>query len=136
MTENELILACQAIGVHVVFLPLRGVAGGYVHELRLIIVDSTLPPSQQRAVLAHEYVHALCGHEGVQDQGTEAWVDCRAARLLVSPVEYALAERFYGGDVVAIAEELDVAVWVVVAYREWLALCGGRDTKEFSPPLD
>ncbi|WP_414628641.1 ImmA/IrrE family metallo-endopeptidase [Trueperella sp.] len=69
--------------------------------------------------MAHEYVHATLGHDGPQEARIEARVDRRAARLLVSPADYVLAEHLYGCDVVAIAEELGVPVWVV-AYREGL----------------
>ncbi|MCI7305459.1 MAG: ImmA/IrrE family metallo-endopeptidase [Trueperella sp.] len=120
MTVDELVAACAGIGVHVVFLPV-GVAGGYVHDIGLIVIDSSLPALEQRAVLAHEYVHALHGHEGVQDKAVEARVDRQAAELLVSPAEYILAERLYGCDVAAIAEELELPVWVVAAYQTWLA---------------
>ncbi|VEI13254.1 ImmA/IrrE family metallo-endopeptidase [Trueperella bialowiezensis] len=138
MSIDELVAACAAIGVHVVFLPV-GVAGGYVHDIRLIVVDSGLPAVEQRAVLAHEYVHALHGHDGVQDETVESSVDREAAQLLISPVEYAAAERLFGVNVVAIADELGVPMWVVAAYREWLAergVCGLVHTHEFSPPLD
>ncbi|MDY5404428.1 MAG: ImmA/IrrE family metallo-endopeptidase [Trueperella sp.] len=120
MSIDELIIACAELGVHVVFLPV-GVAGGYVHDIGLIVIDSGLPVLEQRAVLAHEYVHALHGHEGVQDKAVEARVDQRAARLLVSPAEYVLAEHLYGCDAAAIAEELELPVWAVAAYQAWLA---------------
>lgn len=120
MSEEELILACQKVGVHVVFVPFP-LAGSYYHDQGLIVIDSRPPAASQRAALAHEYVHATLGHDGPQEAHIEARVDRRAARLLVSPAEYVLAERLYGCDVEAIAEELGVPVWVVVAYREALA---------------
>ena len=46
----------------------------------------------------------------------------RAAKLLVSPVEYVLAENVYGGNVFLIAEELGLPEWVVKAYQEGLEL--------------
>lgn len=123
MSEEELILACARVGVHVVFVPFP-LAGSYYHDQGLIVIDSRLPAAVQRAALAHEYVHASLGHDGPQEAHVEARVDRRAARLLVSPAEYVLAERLYGADVAAIAEELGVPVWVVVAYQEWLVECG------------
>ncbi|WP_406714766.1 ImmA/IrrE family metallo-endopeptidase [Trueperella pyogenes] len=120
MSEEDLILACASMGVHVVFVPLD-LAGAYVHELNLILIDSRLPPASQRATLAHEYIHALRGHVGPQEAHIEACVDRQAARLLVSPAEYMLAERLYGADVEMIGEELGVPVWVVIAYRGALA---------------
>lgn len=120
MTEEDLITACARVGVHVVFLPFP-LAGAYYHDEGLIVIDSRPPAASQRAALAHEYVHATLGHDGPQEAHIEARVDRQAARLLVSPVEYALAERLYGADVGAIAEELGVPVWAVAAYQAWLA---------------
>lgn len=120
MSEEELILACAGLGVHVVFLPFP-LAGSYFRDEGLIVIDSRPSAAAQRAALAHEYVHAILGHDGPQEPHIEARVDQHAARLLVSPAEYVMAERLYGCDVAAIAEELGVPVWVVVAYREALA---------------
>jgi len=47
-------------------------------------------------------------------------VDRQAARLLVSPAEYAAAETLYGTDVWAIADELNVEPWVIDAYQSCL----------------
>ncbi|MDP9833034.1 ImmA/IrrE family metallo-endopeptidase [Trueperella abortisuis] len=120
MSEEELILACARVGVHVVFVPFP-LAGAYYHDQGLIVIDSRPSAAVQRAALAHEYVHATLGHDGPQEAHTEARVDRRAACLLVSPAEYVLAERLYGCDVGAIAEELELPVWVVAAYQTWLA---------------
>lgn len=134
MTEEDLITACTRLGVHVVFVPFP-LAGAYYRDEGLVVIDSRLPAAAQRAALAHEYIHATLGHDGLQEAHIEARVDRRAARLLVSPAEYVLAERLYGCDVAAIAEELGVPVWVVVAYRE--GLCGVvHHTKDFDPPVD
>lgn len=98
-----------------VFIPLA-LAGVYWREQNKIIVDSRMPPSHQLATLAHEYVHALHCHDGCQAPDVEAWVDRKAARLLLSPVDYAVAERLHEGNLVAVACELDLPLWVVRAY--------------------
>lgn len=116
---EELIVACAGIGVNVVFLPVD-VRGAYVHQARTIIVDSRLTPVRQRAVLAHEYVHALRGDVGLQPECVEARVDEQAARLLVSGFDYMLAERCFGTDMGLIAEELGVPIEVVEAFRRGL----------------
>ncbi|MEW6961591.1 ImmA/IrrE family metallo-endopeptidase [Trueperella pyogenes] len=121
MTEEDLITACTRLGVHVVFAPFP-LAGAYYHDTGLIVIDSRLPETSQRATLAHEYVHALRGHDGPQSASMERCVDRQAARLLISPAEYALAEHLHEGNAAGIAEELGVPVWVVVAYCEQL-LC-------------
>ena len=124
MSEEDLILACQAIGVHVVFFPIH-LAGGYVHEIKLIVVDSRLTPDEQRFTLAHEYVHALNGHDGPQPTSVERWVDCEASKLLINPDGYACAERVVGSHPVALAEELHVPVDCVEAYQEHLTGANG-----------
>ncbi|MGV9196714.1 ImmA/IrrE family metallo-endopeptidase [Arcanobacterium canis] len=83
MTVDELIDKCARFGIDVFFIPLA-LAGVYWHEQSKIIIDSRMPPSHQLAVLAHEYAHALHCHEGCQAPDVEAWVDRKAARLLVS----------------------------------------------------
>lgn len=102
------------------FLPYH-LAGAYNHGPGLVIVDSRLPLGEQVAVVAHEYAHALAGHDGCQSVDVEAVVDWRAARLLVSDAEYALAERLRDGCKFGIAEELGVPAWVVEAYQCALA---------------
>ncbi|MEW6875095.1 ImmA/IrrE family metallo-endopeptidase [Trueperella pyogenes] len=119
MTEEDLITACTSIGVHVVFMPFP-LAGAYYHDTGLIVIDSRLPETSQLATLAYEYVHALRGHDGPQSASMERYVDPEAARLLISPAEYALAEYAHEGSTVGIAEELGVPVWVVEAYRQAL----------------
>ena len=42
------------------------------------------------------------------------------ARLLISPTEYALAERMYDGNVWRIADELEVTLSLVSDYKEML----------------
>lgn len=120
VTEEDLITACTRLGVHVVFVPFP-LAGAYYHDTGLIVIDSRLPEPSQRATLAHEYVHALRGHDGPQESHIERLVDRQAARLLISPAEYALAEYMHGTNVAAIADELHLPTWTVDAYRQWLS---------------
>ncbi|MGV4329194.1 ImmA/IrrE family metallo-endopeptidase [Trueperella pyogenes] len=119
MTEEDLITACARVGVHVVFVPFP-LAGAYYHDTGLIVIDSRLSETSQRATLAHEYVHALHGHDGPQEPHIERCVDRQAARLLISPAEYALAEYIHGTNTAGIAEDLGVPAWVVEAYRQAL----------------
>lgn len=77
-------------------------------------------------ILAHEYAHALLGHSGPQSRWCEDEADRVAARLLISPENYARAGRLHGSSVTGIADELGVTVRLVCAYREALAV--SRDT--------
>ncbi|MCF2705841.1 ImmA/IrrE family metallo-endopeptidase [Arcanobacterium haemolyticum] len=120
MTENQLIADLERQGVHVVYLPFP-TAGVYYHAQRLIIIDTRQPPSCQLAALAHEYVHAKHEHDGCQREEVELHVDEEAARLIISPAEYALAEQLYEPHPATIADELGVSTSLVEAYQRTLA---------------
>lgn len=99
-----------------VFLPFH-LDGAYLHEAHTIIVNCRLSPVRQRCVLAHEYVHALRGDTGLQSARVEELVEARAARLLISEVDYQVAEGLYGMDLGLIAEELHVSLNTLIAFR-------------------
>lgn len=67
--------------------------------------------------LAHELGHAHYGDPPGHDQRLEARADRFAARLLISPDEYAMAERAYGPHPAHIAHELGVTVHLVNVWR-------------------
>lgn len=119
MTLDQLLTQCHQRHIHVAFLPFH-ISGAYYLPERLIVIDSRLSEREQLAVLAHEYVHACFWHDGHQSPEIEAAVNRRAAQLLVSPIEYVLAEKVYGGNVFLIAEELNLPTWIIQAYQETL----------------
>lgn len=121
MTLDQLINLAESHGITISWTHLHTRAA-YHHKTRTIYLDHTLTtrPRHATAILAHEYIHALMGHTGPQDPHTEHLVDLRAAQLLISPAEYALAERLHDANPHAIADELNLPLWVVVAYRERL----------------
>lgn len=116
MTENDLIQELAGMGVHVVYLPYR-LAGAYWHDEGLIVIDSRQTRAGQLAALAHETIHARRGDSGPQPSHVEDLVDELAAKLLISPIEYALAERVYGSRPAALAAELGVTQRMVEAWR-------------------
>lgn len=116
MNENELLTACHRLGVHVAYVPYP-LAGAYFHAERLIILDARLSPAEQLATLAHEYVHALCGHSCTQSSIVEHLTDRRAAHLLINPQQYASAESLHEGNLASIADELGLPLWIVRAYQ-------------------
>lgn len=116
MNENELLTACHRLGVHVAYVPYP-LAGAYFHAERLIILDARLSPAEQLATLAHEYVHALCGHSCTQSSIVEHLTDRRAAHLLINPQQYASAESLHEGNLAGIADELHLPLWLVRAYQ-------------------
>lgn len=114
--------ACNSIAVQVEYCPLPdGLRGCYKHPDRLIIIDSRLSTMHTLATLAHEYVHALSGHDGPQPEAVERRVDEKAAMLLVSPVLYEQAEAVYGAHPGAIAKELGLPRWVIEAWQRVVA---------------
>lgn len=100
---------------------LEGDAGGWFPDYDLILLAPDLHPVEQRCTLAHELGHATHGHHA----GTSGWLHARqerqadqfAATLLVSPLEYELAERLYGHSPSLLARELDVTTNIVTTWQ-------------------
>lgn len=90
----------------------------YVHHHRRIVIRPHIDPYTRRAALAHELGHAYYGDETHDDPRLERRADHFAARLLISPVEYALAENLHGPHDGAIAWELGVTPRLVATWRE------------------
>lgn len=78
-------------------------------------------PRHAISTLAHELGHLHLLHGCTQGTTGEREADLYAARLLITPVEYALAEQLHGTSTTNIADELGVTRWAVDAYRAWLA---------------
>lgn len=78
---------------------------------------------QRLCTLCHELVHAKYRDLGC---GTRFGVKCerRARRetalMLISPTEFAMAERMWDGDTWHMAAELDVTMQVLTDYRQIL----------------
>lgn len=118
MTNVDLISSIEQAGASVVFLPSFSLPGAFHARKNLVIINSTMPAREQRATLAHELIHVLRKDDGPQPPHIEALVDRAAARLLISPIEYQIAERIVGCVPGALAEELDVPVWVIHAWQD------------------
>ena len=106
-----------------------GPPGWYDHARRTISTRRGQSIQQYRSVLAHELAHAVYGDVPV-DNGffnlrQEARADRWAAKLLISPVEFALAAQWHGDCLPAVADELEVTqhlleVWVETRQRRQL----------------
>lgn len=97
-----------------------GLEGAYDADRNIIYLDEGLSTVQRRCVLAHEISHARHCDRGCRcDAYVELRADMDAARMLLSQVEYATAERIYDNEV-TLARELGVLPWVVAAYRRCL----------------
>ncbi|WP_216395963.1 ImmA/IrrE family metallo-endopeptidase [Arcanobacterium phocae] len=122
MSIEELENFIEATGLFVTYLPGLQIPGCYVKSAKTIYLSCELhaKPTNAISVLAHEYAHHLLGHDGPQPACEEEHADRLAARLLISPTEYALAEKIHDGHIPAIADELGVTCWIVKAYQRCL----------------
>lgn len=109
----------QALGVSIAETPhlSDGLNGQYLHHRRLILLRSDLDPWTRSSTLAHELGHAYYGDDTNGDPRLERRADLWAAKLLISPAQYATAERLHGPHLGAIAWELGVTVDLVEAWK-------------------
>lgn len=91
--------------------------GCYVPDLRRIYFDLSLTAAERRSAVAHELGHAHYGHDCDTD-ANERQADAYAAALLIDPQWYAELEQI-SHDAEWIAEEMNVAPWVIVDYRRY-----------------
>lgn len=108
-----------AMGLGVKFRNL-GRRNGELHSSGVIFINPCKPEFIQRATLAHEMGHWYHSHDWTRDHDNEAderQADMYAARLLISPAEYAIAER-ESSDPRTIALALDVPLKLVAYWQE------------------
>lgn len=120
---ETLITHAREFGCRVYFLPLPESRYGLVVDRRTIVVSSRLHSDFEREVLAHEIGHIKYGHDlrSRHDMPRdERRADLYAARLLISPTEYALAEALCDGDPCAIARELRVSTKLLRTWQDWM----------------
>lgn len=91
--------------------------GVYAPELGRIYFDLDLDAAERRSVIAHEIGHAHYGHT-CDSEWNERQADTFAATLLINPAWYAELELI-NADASWIAEEMNVAQWVVEDYRSY-----------------
>jgi Zn-dependent peptidase ImmA (M78 family) len=117
---DELLTWAAAQGVRVAWRDLGRRAGEY-HSSGLILLNPRRTETVQKVTLAHELGHAHYGHTWTDEPrerlARERIADRFAARLLISPREYAQAERLVGSHPGALARELGVTAAVVETWR-------------------
>jgi hypothetical protein len=92
--------------------------GEYLDDQRLIRLNTRLTRVQATATLAHEIGHAVFGDRcSTPHAERRAWE--YGASLVITPDQYARAERLVGSHPAAIAVELEVTPRLVEAWREW-----------------
>lgn len=114
------------IGLHVVLRDL-GRRSGEVHSSGVVFVNPRKSHLTQRVTLAHECGHWVLGHDhrrAHDHAADERAADLYAARMLISPTEYALAERIYGCDPRALAGPLGVTPELVHLWQQHRDACG------------
>ena len=121
MTLDEVAAELDRLGIELVEATLPpGWCGAYSHRERTIYVQRDIAAFELIPTLLHELEHARLHHEGHQSRSVENAIDERVARELISPADYALAEKLHDGHTGGIALELDLPRWVVSAYRRQL----------------
>lgn len=108
------------MGLHVKFENL-GRLNGYLHSSGLVHLNYRKSMQTQRITLAHEMGHWQHGHDWTMAHDRmldERQADVYAANLLISPVEYALAESIVGHHPGALAKELGVTRRLIELWQE------------------
>lgn len=116
---QQLIDHAATLECRVVFLPLEHY-DGIVAAPHEIVVNSRLHGDFQREVLAHELGHVWHGHDWRRRhdrERDERQADEYAATLLITPEEYARAERDHGPHLGALAQALRVSTQMIEAWR-------------------
>lgn len=95
--------------------------GEYRHTAGLITLNPAMSDTLQRSTLAHELGHAYYGDTWTDEPALLARREQRAntyaAHLLISPLEFALAEHLVGQHTGALAKELNVARYIIEAWQ-------------------
>ncbi len=117
---DELLHHCADLGLDVVYEDLshlehRGQWRWWKSEIAL---HFALTADQMVSVLAHELGHVRFGDTcSTPAAERRAWE--YAGALLITPVEYAIAEDLVGSHVGALAKELAVTVKLIEGWRRW-----------------
>lgn len=99
----------------------KGHKGGWFPKFEVILLAQNLNHIDQLCTLAHELGHAHHGHvpgaQGWWSARQEQQADQFAVELLISPVEYELAENLYGSNHTTIAHELGVTTRLIATWQ-------------------
>lgn len=116
---DELFQHCADIGIDVEWADLgEHRRGEYRHYERRIVLNRRLSRAQLISTLAHEIAHAKFGDTCSTDHAERrAWQ--YAAAFLITPAQYATAERLVGHHPAALAVELGVTRRVIESWCDW-----------------
>lgn len=96
---------------------LGGPKAAWLPHQRAVTLRHGMSDADTLCALAHELGHAHYGDPPGCDPACEQRADRFAARLLISPAEYAMAELAYGPHPAHIAHELGVTTHLVQVWR-------------------
>lgn len=117
---EDLEKVAHELGLRIKYVNL-GRRHGEVHSSGLVFINDHRPIKAMRITLAHEIGHYAHGHERAGDRCKLEWQERQAqtyaARLLISPEEYARAEATYGEHVGSLAKELNVTPLHIELWR-------------------
>lgn len=119
MRLDLLFAHCGDLGIEVEWADLGDIRRGhYLDDARTIVLNRRLTRAQLTTTLAHEIGHAVFG-----DRATTPRLERRAseygASLIITPRQYAAAERLVGHHLGALAAELGVTPHLVEAWQRW-----------------
>ncbi|GAA2237362.1 hypothetical protein GCM10010401_06880 [Rarobacter faecitabidus] len=126
LTVDDLLDLAAHNGVRVRSADLGEISGYYDDDSRCITLDICLATYQVRSTMAHELSHARHRDRPLREPRAhkvrEERADAEAARMLISPEAYAMAEAEHGPHAGAIACELGVTRKIVLAFQREAAL--------------
>lgn len=108
---DAVVAHARALGLEIDEAPLGGPLNAVLLPEGYVILNCNRTSITKRYALAHECGHWYYGHDWRREHDRpkdERQADRYAAGLLIDPIEYARAERLYGGHPGAIACELGV----------------------------
>lgn len=106
----------EKMGVRIIYHPLRASKGIWVPDKRIILCRPNLRPFVERAVLAHECVHAEHNDPAGHHPRNEARANLIAAQRLIDPREWSELTRVYS-DYDHICLELGITREQFMAYH-------------------
>jgi Zn-dependent peptidase ImmA (M78 family) len=111
---------CADLGINVDYEDLGPTRfGEYRDDESRIVLNSRNRADQMLSTLGHEISHAIWRENGRTARCARA--DEGSAALIISPEEYAAAEREVGDHAGALAEHLGVTRRIILAWRRWFA---------------
>jgi hypothetical protein len=109
---------CADLGIDVDYADLGAeLFGEYRDWESRIVLNSRNRSDQMLSTLGHEISHAIWRENGKTARCARA--DEGSAALIITPAEYAAAEREVGPHAGALAQELGVTRRIILAWRRW-----------------